>query len=115
MNVRGKSWDGSIWWVLVDFNAGGARYRVWTGLKRVNVNIEKIPEIYPKGQGTVDATSETYRGPGGQYAKANITIKSWQDVLAFGRENGYVEIEYELGNRVYRLWVPEKYTSIDWQ
>ena len=115
VTVRGKSWDGNIWWVLVDFNAGGAKYRVWTGLKRVNVNIDKIPEIWPKGQGTVDPTSETYRGPGGSYAKANITISQWQDVLAFGRENGYVEIEYEIGKKHYRLWVPENVTSIDWQ
>lgn len=115
VNVRGKSWDGSIWWVLVDFQYGGERYRIWTGLKRVNVNIDLIPEIWPKGQGTVDATSETYRGPGGSYARANISIDSWQDVLAFGRENGYVEIEYEVGRKKYRLWVPENVTSIDWQ
>lgn len=115
VKVLGKHWDGSIWWVLVDFSNGGkASYRVWTGLKRVDVDINKVKEINPKGQGTVSSTSETYRGPGGKYAKANITIKGWKDVEAFGREKGYVEIEFKQGSKWYRLWVPESVTSIDW-
>ena len=116
VRVLGKSWDGSIWWVLVDFSNGGkASYRVWTGLKRVDVDIDKLKEIYAKGQGTVDSTSDTYRGPGGKYARANVSINGWKDVLAFGRENGYVEVEFEQGGKMYRLWVPERKTSIDWQ
>ena len=115
VRVLGKSWDGSIWWVLVDFDNGGkASYRVWTGLKRVDVDLNQLKEIYPKGQGTVNSTSETYRGPGGKYAKAKVTINGWKDVLAFGRENGYVEIEFQQGKKMYRLWVPESVTSIDW-
>ena len=115
VKVLGKHWDGSVWWVLVDFSNGGkASYRVWTGLKRVDVDISKVREINPKGQGTVDATSETYRGPGGRYARAKVTINSWKDVMAYGRENGYVEIEFQQGSKWYRLWVPETVTSIDW-
>lgn len=115
VRVLGKSWDGSIWWVLVDFSNGGkASYRVWTGLKRVDVDINKVKEIYPIGQGTVNSTSRTYRGPGGSYARANVNINGWKDVLAYGRENGYVEVEFRQGAKVYRLWVPEEATSIDW-
>ncbi len=115
VRVLGKSWDGSIWWVLVDFSNGNkGSYRVWTGLKRVDVDINKLKEIYPKGQGTVSATSETYRGPGGKYARAKVTISGWKDVVAYGRENGYVEVEFQQGKKVYRLWVPESLTSIDW-
>ena len=115
VKVLGKHWDGSIWWVLVDFsNNGKASYRVWTGLKRVDVDISKVKEYNAKGQGTVNPTSETYRGPGGKYAKAKVTIKSWKDVEAFAREKGYVEIEFQQGSKWYRLWVPESETSIDW-
>ena len=115
VKVLGKYWDGSIWWVLVDFSNGGkASYRVWTGLKRVDVDISKVRDYYAKGQGTVDATSETYRGPGGKYARAKVTINSWKDVEAYGRENGYVEVEFRQGSKWYRLWVPENVTSIDW-
>ena len=98
-----------------DFSNGGkASYRVWTGLKRVDVDINKVKEYYPKGQGTVNSTSETYRGPGGKYARANVSINGWKDVEAYGRENGYVEVEFQQGSKWYRLWVPENETSIDW-
>ena len=115
VRVLGKHWDGSIWWVLVDFSNGGkASYRVWTGLKRVDVDINKVKEVYGKGQGTVNSTSRTYRGPGGNYARAKVTINGWKDVIAYGRENGYVEVEFSQGGKMYRLWVPEEETSIDW-
>lgn len=115
VRALGKSWDGSTWWVLVDFSNGGkASYRVWTGLKRVDVEIDQLPEVYPIGQGTVSATSNTYRGPGGNYARAKVSINGWKDVVAYGRENGYVEVEFIQGSKWYRLWVPESETSIDW-
>ena len=115
VKVLGKAWDGSIWWVLVDFSNGGkASYRVWTGLKRVDVDIGKVREIYPTGEGTVDSTSKTYRGPGGKYAKANVTINGWKDVVAYGHEKGYVEVEFQQGKKWYRLWVPESVAHIDW-
>lgn len=115
VRVLGKEYVGTTWWVLVDFdNAGKGRYRVWTGLKRVAVDLDQVSEYYPTGQGTVNATSDTYRGPGTNYAKAKVTIKTWKDVVAYGHENGYVEVEFEQGNKWYRLWVPESQTSIDW-
>ncbi len=42
-------------------------------------------------------------------------ITSWQDVVAFGRENGYIEVEcynYDK-DRIYRFWVPESKAHID--
>ena len=80
----------------------------------MDVDINKVKEYYPKGQGTVNSTSETYRGPGGKYARANVSINGWKDVEAYGRENGYVEVEFQQGSKWYRLWVPENETSIDW-
>ena len=76
--------------------------------------LSKVKEINPTGEGTVDSTSKTYRGPGGNYAKANVTINGWKDVLAYGHEKGYVEVEFKQGKKWYRLWVPEKYAHIDW-
>ena len=43
-----------------------------------------------------------------------ISINGWKDVEAYGRENGYVEVEFQQGSKWYRLWVPENETSIDW-
>ncbi len=113
VRVLAKEWDGNIWWVLVDFSSGGARYRVWTGLKRVDVNTDSLPEQYATGQGTVNPT-DTRRGPGTDYAKGP-RITHWQDVVAYGRENGYVEVEYydDTRSRWYRVWVPAGATSLD--
>ena len=112
VQVLGKYWNNDIWWVLVDFDTGHAKYRVWTGLKRVNVDIDTVPEVFPTGQGIVYPT-ETRRGPGGNYAKGT-PITQIQDVVAFGWENGYVEIEYlnPEDNKVYRCWVPEDKAKI---
>ncbi|MBR3494047.1 MAG: hypothetical protein IKH38_01340 [Clostridia bacterium] len=116
VRVLGKSYDGSIWWVLVDFSNGSkGDYRIWTGLKRVDVDLNKLKEIKPIGDGYVSPTGETYRGPGGKYAKAKVTISGWQPVKAYDREKGYVEIEFKQGSKVYRLWVPEAYTFITWK
>ena len=52
--------------------------------------------------------------PGGAYAKAKVTITDWVDVLAYSRENGYVEVEFEQNGKWYRVWVPEKVAHIDW-
>lgn len=114
--VLAKAWDydNDIWWVLVDFSENGTRYRAWTGLKRVDVNIDLLPEYYGIGQGTVDPT-DTWRGPGENYAQGP-RITHWQDVVAYGRENGYIEIEYYDSDQdmTYRVWVPENKTSIDY-
>ncbi len=115
VQVTGKYWDGSIWWVEVDFDYGNARYRVWTGLKRVDVNLDYVKEILPKGEGTVSSTN-VRRGPGGNYASAPNTPGSWVDVVAYRRETGYVDIEYYGDNgTVYRGWVPsEDAWGISW-
>ena len=108
VEVLGKAWDASneIWWVLVDFQSGGERYRVWTGLKRVNISLDSVTLISAAGNGTVEAT-DTRRGPGTQYAKGPA-ITEWKSVSIYGRENGWIEVEYQSGSgRLYRCWVPE--------
>ena len=108
VNAIGKEWDGEIWWVLVDFSYDNqARYRVWTGSKRIDINVNQLNEIHPLGQGTVHATHNTYHGPGSGYAKASIDIQDTTDVWIYSHENGYTEIEFDQDGRKHRLWVPE--------
>ena len=52
VKVLGKEWDGNIWWVLVDFDYGNVSYRVWTGLKRLDVDIDSVPEVSCTDQGS---------------------------------------------------------------
>ena len=43
-------------------------------------------------------------------------VNSWKDVVAFSRENGYVEVEYynPSNDRIYRCWVPEYNAQISY-
>ena len=108
VKVLGKKYNG-VWWVLVDFDYGSLGWiRAWTGLKRVDVDLNSLPEINPTGYGTVSATQETRYGPGAKYAKAPGIYES-KSVTIYGRENGYVEVEYysAYDDMNYRCWVPE--------
>ena len=110
VQAMGKHWENEIWWVLIDFTYNNqARYRIWTGSKRVNVDITQLDEIKRMYTGVVLPTHDTYRGPGTDYAKAEIDIPDTTAVDVYGRENGFTEIEFEQNGQKHRLWVP------DWQ
>lgn len=105
-NIKG------VWWVQVDFQNGSkSMYRVWTGAKRVDVDLNQVKEETPIAQCDVGRTSDTYFGPGGKYARANITITREAAATIFGRENGYVDVEYwyedDGFDGSHRVWVPE--------
>ena len=113
VKVLKKSWDGSIWWVQVEFDYGNyGKYRVWTGKKRVDVDLDKVEKEASIGNGHVMPTKETYYGPGTNYAKANITIRDPADTIVYAYENGFVDIEYRYpgSSRKYRVWVREEAT-----
>jgi hypothetical protein len=60
-------------------------------------------DIYP--------TSDTWFGPGGKYAKANISINRSAFGRIMGKENGYVDVEYwyedDGFDGSHRVWIPE--------
>ena len=110
--VLKKAYGNGVWWVQVDFSYGNkGRYRIWTGVKRVDVDLNKVREEGSLGSGSVGPTTETYFGPGGNYAKADkISITKNADMIIWGRENGFLDIEYSYYDETYkprRIWVPE--------
>ena len=101
-----------VWWVQVDFRNGTkSRYRVWTGEKRVDVDLNRVKEEMPICACDIRPTSDTYFGPGGDYAKAGFSINRSAVGNIFGRENGYVDVEFwyedDGFNGNHRVWVPE--------
>ena len=113
VRVTGKHWDGSMWWVQVDFQNGKkAKYRVWTGLKRVDVDIDKVRENTKRGLCHVEAT-DAYAGPGTSYAKLGAVLFFEDEIDYYTRENGFVEIDYYDVNREIqrRVWVPQSAVS----
>ena len=112
VKVLRKSYDGSIWWVQVDFRNGSkSSYRVWTGVKRVDVDLNKVKEDQRICDCDIYPTSDTWFGPGGNYAKANISINRSAVGTIRGKENGFVDVEYWYEDDGYdgshRIWIPE--------
>ena len=121
VTVTGKAWDGSMWWAQVDFRNGKkAKYRVWTGFKRLDLTdaeTARLVEITKQGTLHVDAT-EAYCGPGTDYAKLGDVLFFEDGIDFYGWENGFVEIDYYDVNREIqrRVWVPEKKVSgVKWK
>lgn len=112
VKVLRKSFDGSVWWVQVDFRNGKkSSYRVWTGAKRVDVDLNKLREETRICDCDIYPTSDTWFGPGGNYARANVSINRSAVGRIFQKENGYVDVEYwyedDGFDGSHRLWLPE--------
>ena len=109
VKVMKKSYDGNSWWVQVDFRNGSKKsYRVWTGVKRVDVDLNKVKEEVALGSCDVKPTSDTWYGPGGNYAQAKRKIPETAYGVVYQIENGYADVEYwcyESGAQG-RVWVP---------
>ncbi len=119
VTVTGKTYTGSVWWVELDFTYGnGTKYRLWTGAKRVDVDLDYVQEKKALGTARLDKKTDAWYGPGGSYAKSKEAVLFHEEeVEIYGRENGYYQIDYYDVNREYqrRIWVPESCLSnIHW-
>ena len=111
--VLKKKFDGSVWWVQLDFQNGKKGwYRVWTGADRVKVDLDKVKEEARICDCDIAPTSNTWFGPGGKYTKANIVIHRPAVGTIYQMENGYVDVEYwyedDGYNGSHRIWIPRE-------
>ena len=108
VRVLKKDQGDGVWWVQVDFQTdNGNRYRVWTGKKRVDVNLDLVTEEIPIGDCDFSATSDTRWGPGGSYAAANVSLPTGGIGILYETENGWCDIEYYCDDGTFgRVWVP---------
>ena len=105
-----RAWDSynDIWWVQVDFYADSARYRVYTGLKRLNVSAGSLPEDRNLGSGPVSYAADASYGPGPSYAACSLNVPAGVRVTVWGRENGYSMVEFGDSRSSYplrRCWI----------
>ena len=105
-----RAWDSynEIWWVQVDFYADSSRYRVYTGLKRLNVNVGSLPEDRSLGTGSVLYASPAWYGPGPGYKACSLNVPSGVRVTVWGQENGYSMVEFSdsrISNPLRRCWI----------
>jgi len=108
VRVLTKAFDYSngIWWVQVEFTYQGTLRRAYTGLKRVNVDIDRVPEETQLGSATVTKAATAYYGPGTAYTRYKNAVPAWTTGTVWNRENGYVQFEYvnSSGTKV-RVWL----------
>ena len=111
IRVLKKAKGNGVWWVQVDFQngKGGKKYRVWTGAKRVDVDLEKLREEIPIGDCDIYPTKNTYWGPGKEYAAAKVAIRENAVGQLYAIENGYADVEYFCDDGTSgRVWVPRE-------
>ena len=117
VRVVSRVFDGSIWWLQIEFDYKGAIVRCYTGLKRVDIPIEKVPDeaTSPIGTGTVIRAADAYYGPGTYYKKQVDKyipeVGTSGDIYA--RENGWIFLEYETAECLVRVWLPEDAVAVD--
>ena len=109
--VMKKSFANGVWWVQVDFRNGSkGHYRVWTGAKRVDVDLTRVPEDRWSSECDITPTNDVRLGPGGDYAKSAYPITRYAVGNIFAQENGYVDVEYWYEDDGYdgshRVWIP---------
>lgn len=108
VTVISKKWDwmNEIWWVQVEFSAGGKRYRAYTGSWRMNVDISRVPEEMALRTCEVQYNTRAYAGPGTQYASMG-TVYSGTIGTLYEVENGYAQIEIwdQYTELMMRVWV----------
>jgi len=113
--VYKKKYDGSLWWVQVDFRNGKKKkYRVWTGAEkeRVDVDLSKVKEEVRICDCDIYPTSDTRFGPGTDYQESKLSINRSAVGTIFQFENGWVDVEYwyeddGFDGSTRRIWIPE--------
>jgi len=122
VRVLSKAWDdrNSIWWLQVEFYRNSMLYRAYTGLKRVEIDINDVPEEKVLGTAVTQRASAGYWGPGTDYAASQYDIPSGISVTVLDVENNYAQIEFYDGrtaDRSYarrRAWIRTDYLDGSW-
>lgn len=102
--------DGSIWWLQIEFEYNGVLVRCYTGLKRVEISIGRVPDEIPQflGTGTVLDGSGAAYGPGTYYKKQpdKLVPPAGTTGSVIAQENGWYCLEYDRGSELSRVWLP---------
>lgn len=118
VDVISKAYGSGVWWVQVEFTDGGKLYRAYTGVKRVNVQLDRIPEEEILGTAVLSAAGDVtaYYGPGDRYAKMKDVVPWGTQGKIVMAENGYVLMDFydEYINQQRRAWIFSDLVDVDW-
>lgn len=118
VSVISAGWDtrNQIWWLQCDVNQGTTKHRrIYTGLKRISINFDRVPQESLLGSVRVNRRVNAYYGPGTDYQSRGTVVPVGQVGDVYNIENGYVQFEYKPSGKkqLCRLWLPED--AVDWQ
>ena len=110
VRVLSRVHDGSVWWLQIEFEYNGSVVRCYTGLKRVDVDISRVPDEEPYffGIGTVTDGYAAWYGPGTYYKlqPERLVPPVGTTGYVIGEENGWYCLEYDRGGEMSRVWLP---------
>ena len=110
VRILSRFHDGSIWWLEIEFEYKGVLVRCYTGLKRIQTNIDRVPDdtVGFLGVGEVLSGDAAYYGPGTNYKKmpANLTPEAGTLGDIVKQENGWYCFEYDGSKESIRVWLP---------
>ena len=110
LTVLSRAYDdrNGIWWLQVELSYGSELRRMYTGLKRVDIDINTVQDEYQMYFATVISSNIPYYGPGTQYTAHKETVPAGTDGIIYGMENGWVQLEFynEAKKQYRRVWMP---------
>lgn len=110
VRVLSRVHDSSIWWLQIEFEYNGSVVRCYTGLKRVDVDISRVPDERTSwiGSGTVTDGSAAWYGPGFYYKRQpeRLVPPAGTTGNVVAAENGWYCLEYDRGGEMSRVWLP---------
>ena len=114
---------GSVMWGMVEFDSGYGRYRVYTGMKRIDARGNAVPVGNTKGvKCTVGRRDvQAYYGPGWQYAPVKGLVPAHTEIIVYHEEQGYVMADFRIPDdnpKLTRAWIEvdalSGYERSDW-
>ena len=110
LTVLSRAYDenNGIWWLQVELNYGSELRRVYTGLKRVDIDINDVQDECPLLYARVKSSNIPYYGPGTIYTAHKNAIAAGTEGIIYGFEDGWVLFEfYNADKKQYRrVWMP---------
>ncbi len=118
VKVISKAFGSGVWWVQVEFTDGGRLYRAYTGVKRVDVDLNGIEQEQMLGTAVLSTAGDTpaHYGPGTHYAPMKDPVPWGAEGTVVMAENGYVLLDYydEYLNQQRRAWLPADDVDVYW-
>ena len=110
---------GSTMWGMIEFDSRYGRYRVYTGMKRIETDKNLVPMGSKEGVLCAVGRSgaRAYYGPGEHYAPVEEKLPAWTEVIVYHEEDGWVMADFVLPGakddqydeeqkQLTRAWIP---------